>query len=82
MTNAKDMTDESKEEGRGEGEGGEGSADLIRFLANELRNIKSGPITVMFTRGPRSFLHIILCMFYGKIIELFHVLLLIYSPSN
>ena len=47
------MTDESKEEGRGEGEGGEGSADLIRFLANELRNIKSGPITVMFTRGPR-----------------------------
>ena len=64
------MTDESKEDGRGEGEGGEGSADLIRFLANELRNIKSGPITVMFTREPILLLHIILCMNYGKIIEL------------
>ena len=37
------------------------SADLIRFLANERRNIKRGQITVKSTRGLRNFLHIILC---------------------
>ena len=46
------------------------AADLIRFLANERRNSKSGPITTKFTREPTIFLHIILCMYYGKIIAL------------
>ena len=33
----------------------------IRFLANERRSNKSEPITVKFTRGPRIFLHTLLC---------------------
>ena len=43
-------------------------ADLIRFLANERRNIKSGPITVMFMRAENFSTYILYV--YGKIIEL------------
>ena len=43
------------------------SADLIRFWPKSVRNIKRRPITVKFTWGPRNFLQILLCMFYGKL---------------